>query len=429
MSTLQYIHFSIEIWGALFSLISVITVFITRHYDKAGARKLINLLICATFLMISDSIAWAFRGNIKEIGYYAVRISNYCAFFFGFLIMPLVAEYISHLISKRAEIEGLYWKYIEWVLFALGAGIISVNVFHEFIYSFDARNTYYRLNYGMLPGIIAFVGIVITLGVVLQYISYMTKFEKTAMIMFLVLPNIAVVIQTLHYGVSFTNLSLVFSILLLFISYEFDFMQYNAAKEKILAEERIRLVNQQVQPHFIFNTLSVIRHLCKNAPDEAADAINEFSGYLRSCTDFINEPDCIPAEREIDLVKHYIYLEQKRFGKSITVEYDIEETDFSVPPFAIQTNVENAIKHGLRSQQKSDGLITIRTYAQGSDNIVEIEDNGAGFDTDILKDPSRRNHVGIRNTAERLNLMCKGSIDVQSSPGEGTKVTITIPKE
>ena len=268
-----------------------------------------------------------------------------------------------------------------------------------------------------------------TLGVVLEYIRYMNKFEKAAIIMFLVLPNVAVIIQTLRYGIAFTNMALVLSILLLFVSYEFSYMQYNMEKEKMIAQERIRLVNQQVQPHFIFNTLSVIRHLCKKAPDEAAEAINEFSGYLRSCTDFLNESECIPAQRELDLVKHYIYLEQKRFGKSIEVEYDIRDEDFDIPPFAIQTNVENAIKHGLRSQSITQGLIRISTRLEKKEHIIEIEDNGVGFNTAILDDVNFKNHVGIKNTDERLRLMCKGSMLVESEPGKGTKVTIIIPKD
>ena len=429
MSTLQYVHFSIEIWGALFSLISVVSIYITRHFDRKGANKLIILMLCAMMLMLSDSLAWVFRGSVSPAGYYMVRISNFCAFFFGFLVMPLVADYVSHLIMKRADITGLYWKYIEWVLFVIGAVLLIVNVFHPFIYTFDARNTYYRLAYGMIPGAIAFVGIVMTLGVVLEYISYMNNFEKTAIIMFLVLPNIAVIVQTLRYGIAFTNMALVLSTLLLFVSYEFDYMQYNVEKEKMMAEERIRLINQQVQPHFIFNTLSVIRHLCKKAPDEAAEAINEFSGYLRNCTDFLNETECIPAERELDLVKHYIYLEKKRFGKSIDVEYDIRDEDFGIPPFAIQTSVENAIKHGLRSQNITQGVIRISTRLEKGSHIIEIEDNGTGFDPAILDDPGFKNHVGIRNTTERLHLMCGGTMEVESAPGKGTKVIIIIPEE
>ncbi len=426
MSLLQYINFSIELWGALFCLVALASVLITQGFDKKSSRMIANLMIASALLMISDSLAWMFRGHATEAGYYIVRISNYCAFFFGLLIMPLVAEYVSHLIYKGSGISGLFWEYIEWFLFIFGAVVLTVNIFHPFIYTFDDGNTYYRLTFGFLPGLLAFIGIVATLGVVLEYLKYLQKYEKFAVVTFLLLPLAAVVLQTFRYGISYANIALVISALILFFSYIADYSRYVATREKILTEERLRLVNQQIQPHFIFNTLSVIRHLCLSAPEEAAQAINEFSGYMRSCTDFLNETECIDAERELELVKHYIFLEQKRFGTSISVEYSIEDTDFLVPPFAIQTSVENAIKHGLRSSVIENGKIKISTYKDGEDHVVEIEDNGAGFDTAILKNESKF-HVGIRNTQERLKLMCGGDLRIESEPGEGTKVTMTIP--
>ncbi len=428
MTLLQYVHFSIELWGAFFCLVAVISIAIKKDFDKKGSYKLIALMLCSMLLMLSDAAAWLFRGNPSEAGYYIVRIANYCAFLFGFMTMPLVAEYLTHIISKRSGISGLYWKYIEWALFLIGTALLTVNVFHEFMYSFDERNTYYRLAFGMLPGMIAFTGIIITLGVVIEYIKYMNRFEKVAMLIYLLLPIIAVIIQTLKYGVSFTYLSLVLSALILFLSFEVNHNAYNIEKEKKLAEERIRLFNQQIQPHFLFNSLSVIKHLCRKAPEEAAVAIDEFSGYMRGCTDFMNESDCVEVERELDLVKHYIYMQKKRFGDSFSFEYDIKDTDFKIPPFAIQTNVENAIKHGLRAQAIENGFVKISTYKSGKNHVVEIEDNGIGFDTDIIKDETQTNHVGIINTTKRLSLMCNGTLDIKSAEGKGTKVIITIPE-
>ena len=427
MTVLQYVHFSIELWGAFFCLISVVGIAINREFDKKGSYKLIALMLCSMLLMLSDAMAWMFRGNPSEAGYYIVRISNFCAFFFGFLTMPLVAEYLTHIISKRSGISGLYWKYIEWALFLIGTALLVANSMHEFMYSFDERNTYYRLGLSMLPGMIAFTGIIITIGVVIEYIKYMNRFEKIAMLLYLFLPVIAVVIQMLKYGVSFTYLSIVFSALMLYFSFLVNNNAYNIEKEKKLAEERIRLFNQQIQPHFLFNSLSVIKHLCRKSPDEAAEAIDEFSGYMRGCTDFMNETDCVSAERELNLVKHYIYMQKKRFGDSISFEYDIKDTDFDIPPFAIQTSVENAIKHGLRAQAVENGYVKISTYKNGGKHIVEIEDNGIGFDTNILKDETLTNHVGIVNTTKRLRLMCDGTMDIKSDVGHGTKVTIAIP--
>ena len=427
MTILQYVHFSIELWGGFFCLIATITIGIIKDFDKKGSNKLIALLLCSMLLMVSDALAWLFRGNPSEAGYYIVRIANFSAFFFGFLSMPLVAEYLTHIISKRSGIDGLYWKYIEWALFIGGTALLVVNASNEFMYSFDARNTYYRLSFSMLPGIIAFTGISITLGVVIEYIKYMNRFEKVAVIIYLLLPIVAVIIQTFKYGVSFTYLSLVISALMLYISFVVNYNNYNIEKEKKLAEERIRLFNQQIQPHFLFNSLSVIKHLCRKSADEAAKAIDEFSAFLRSCTDFMNESECVSAERELDLVKHYIYMQQKRFGDSITFKYDIQDTEFDIPPFSIQTIVENAIKHGLRAQTVENGYVKISTYKNADQHIAEIEDNGIGFDTNEIKDDSNATHIGLINTTKRLRLMCSGSLDIKSKIGEGTKVTITIP--
>lgn len=426
MTTLQYLHFSIELWGAFFCIISAVIIGINKDFDKKGSYKLINLMLNSFVLMVCDAMAWLFRGNPSEVGYYIVRISNFAAFFFGFLTMPLVAEYLTHIIKKRSGIGGLYWKYIEWALFFIGAGMLIANTQKEFIYAFDERNTYFRLPFGILPGVIAFVGIVITLGVVAEYLKYMYTFEKVATLIYLILPVFAVVIQSFNYGVSFTYLSLVISALMLFISFEVNYTRYNTEKERKLAEERIRLFNRQIQPHFLFNSLSVIKHLCRTSAEDAADAIDEFAGYMRSSTDLMNAQECVPVSRELDLVKHYTYMQQKRFGESIKYEFDISDTDFKIPPFSIQTLVENAIEHGIRRSGIDNGIVSVKTYKNGNAHFVEISDNGMGFDTSIIEDETQSEHVGIKNTKARLRLMCRGSLDVKSKINEGTTVIIKI---
>lgn len=429
MTTLQYIHFSIELWGAFFCLVATVHISIIKNFDRTGSYKLIALMINSAVLMVSDAMAWLFRGSLTDTGYYMVRVANFAAFFFGFLSMPLVAEFITHIIKKRSGINGLYWKYIEWIIFIIGAVLLVINIFRPFIYGFDDRNTYYRLAFGVIPGCLAFVGIVITLGVVLEYISYLQPFEKIATIIYLVLPVGAVVLQTFRYGISFTYLSLVISALMMYISFEVSYSRFNTEKERKLAEERIRLFNRQIQPHFLFNSLSVIKHLCRKSPEEAAQAIDEFAGYMRSSTDLMNAENCVPVSREIDLVRHYAYMQQKRFGDSIRYEFDIQDEDFAVPPFAIQTIVENAIEHGLRPIGAENGIITVKTYCNNRDHIVEITDNGSGFDTGIIEDETQTEHVGIKNTRARLRLMCGGTLRISSKINQGTTVTITVNEE
>ena len=426
MTTLQYVHFSVELWGAFFCLIATVIIGISRNFDKKGSFRLIALMMNSVILMVSDALSWLFRGNPGETGYYVVRIANFAAFFFGFLTMPLVAEYITHIIKKRSGIEGIYWKYIEWALFGIGSILLIANTFKEFIYTFDIRNTYYRLEFGMLPGVLAFTGIVITFGVVLEYLEYLRTFEKIATLIYLILPIIAVVIQSFRYGVSFTYFSLVLSTLALFISFEVNYVRYNTEKERKLAEERIRLFNRQIQPHFIFNSLSVIKHLIRKSPEDAVNTLEEFAGYLRSSTDLMNKDECVRIEKELNLVKHYTYMQKKRFGDNIKFIFDISDIDFSIPPFAVQTMVENALEHGIRAGGIEKGVITVKTYQNGNTHIVEIADNGVGFDTGILEDDLPEEHVGIKNTTARLSLMCNGTVDIKSEAGKGTVVTMKV---
>ena len=427
MSASQHIHTSIEFWGAFFCLVSIINASIKKNYDKKATVRLVALMVCLFFLMISDGLAWMFRGHADEAGYYIVRISNFCAFFFGFLTMPLVTGYLSYIIRQRTGIKGRIWKAIEWALFLIGTILLTVNIFYEFIYSFDGQNNYYRLAYSFLPGAVAFAGIVITTGVVVEYLKYLYSFEKNATLIYLVLPLIAIVIQSLFYGVSLVYITLVISGLMLYVSYEVNYINSNIEKERKLADERIRLFNQQIQPHFLFNSLSVIKHLIRKSPDEATRTVDEFAGYLRNSTDLMNSNDCVPVSRELELVEHYLYMQKKYFGDSIAFEFDIRDTDFSVPPFSIQTNVENGLKHGLRAAVIENGKLTVRTYRSDGAHLVEIKDNGAGFDTAILNNTSSGEHVGIQNTIKRLQILCGGEMTIDSEIGKGTKVTMTIP--
>ena len=427
MQTIQYIHFSIEMWGALFSLVGALIVFLTRYFDRAGSRKLILVLLCSALLMISDGMAWLYRGNPTETGYYIDRIANFASFFFGFLIMPLAAQYVSHLIYVRTNGVRLYWEIYEWGIFLFGSVLLIINAFVPFIYTFDETNTYQRLPYFFwLPGFIALVGALITLGVAIAYHKYMMKLENAAIISFLALPIIAIILQIILYGVSFANIAIVISTVILFVSYESYFAQYLVDKEKQMNEDKLRIVNRQMHPRFVFNSLALIRHQCLSDPEAAAETINEFSAYLRSTTDLLTESECISFERELDIVRHYINIHEKRYDKRLNVQYDIRDTEFDVPPFSVQTLVENALHHGISDGQLRDGRIIISTDIIKNRHVIVVEDNGNGFDSAALeKDNSH--HVGIRNTKDRITAMCKGTMSIESAPGKGTKVTVIIP--
>lgn len=427
LSIQQYFHFSIEAWGALFSLVAFITVFFTRFFDKTGSRKLLFVLFCSFALMICDSLTWLYHGNSSGSANHLVRIAYFGAFFLGMLNMAVSAEYLSYLIYKRSNGIDLRWRYVEWFFFLLGTVFLIINLFKPYIYTFDINNNYIRLpDFFWLPDFIIFIEAAISLSVAIACIRYLLPMERVAMISYMLLPMIAIGISEFLYGDSCTNIAVVISTIILFVSYESYYAQYLVEQQKKLSEERLRLVNHQMQPHFIFNTLSLIRYQCLKSPDDAADTINDFSDYLRSTTDLMLETECISFERELDIVKNYIRIQKKRFEDDLSADYNISDTAFDVPPYAIQTMVENAVIHGIRDGNSGKGKVIVSTKKVNDQHIITIEDDGCGFDTALLH--KRTNiAVGIKNTTQRIEVMCKGTLTIESTPGAGTKVTITIP--
>ena len=180
----------------------------------------------------------------------------------------------------------------------------------------------------------------------------------------------------------------------------------------------------QIKPHFLFNTLNIIRSLITRDSKTAVEAVDHFADYLRENMTSLEHTECIPFEEELRHVENYLYIEKLRFKGHLNVEYDIHSTSFSIPPLALQVLVENAVKHGI-SPKEEPGTVTIRTSEDSECYMVLCEDDGVGFDVNRKVSKS---HVGIRNIRMRLDAMCSGSLHIDSTIGKGTMAIISIPK-
>ena len=427
MFTIQFALIAVDLLGSFLCLIAIFSILIGKTVDKKSARRLIALIACLMLMLICDVITH-FSAEAQTVqNTTVIRIVTYLTYFFGFLDMPLAAEYLTYLIESRSGIKGILWRYVEWAFFTVGVVLITVNLFTGFIYTIDEDGFFRPQNLSVLPATIAMVGIIITVGVVMLYLNYLETFEKAAFISYLLLPFIAIGTTLIRSDIELTMPAVTVSVLMLYFSYEVSSREYRIELERNLAERQITMFYHQIQPHFIFNSLAMIKHQCRTAPDKAMDTIDDFSDYLRDSTDLMSATECVSAERELDLVRHYICLQKKRF-EEIDYRVEIEDTDFAVPPFAIQTCVENSITHGLRGQTGKNSYILVKTYKNRSQHVIIIEDNGVGFDVQDLEELPAAGHVGLMNTEERIRLMCNGSMKIESEIGRGTKITMTIPE-
>ena len=203
-------------------------------------------------------------------------------------------------------------------------------------------------------------------------------------------------------------------------------LQFVREHEKaIISEQQIQIMMTQMQPHFLYNTLSTIQALCRIDPEKASDTTEKFGIYLQQNLGSINQPELIPIKKELEHTKIYADIEMIRF-KNVRVEYDIKDESFCVPALTVQPLVENAIKHGARIRK--EGVVTVRTKKTDNGHEVVISDNGCGFDT-TQQLGTDKTHIGIRNVEERVRIMCGGSVSIESRLDEGTTVTIRIPEK
>ncbi|MEG0340133.1 MAG: histidine kinase [Oscillospiraceae bacterium] len=182
----------------------------------------------------------------------------------------------------------------------------------------------------------------------------------------------------------------------------------------------------QIQPHFLYNTLTAICGLCDENPQEAKKVTAEFADYLRHNLESLTQSIPVPFEDELRHIKVYLDIEKKRFEERLNIVYDIANIDFRVPALTIQPIVENAVKHGV-VKRKNGGTVTISTRKQECYYEIIITDDGVGFDINEPQ-PDPNTHIGIQNVRDRLWSMCKGTLDIKSEEGKGTEASIKIPK-
>lgn len=193
-------------------------------------------------------------------------------------------------------------------------------------------------------------------------------------------------------------------------------------KELDLTKSELMVLRNQIQPHFIYNVLSMIRSLTRTDTEKAVQAINNFSKYLKTHIKAIQNEDMIPFEEELKNVRVYVDLAQTDYPGEIELVCDFEETDFAIPALSLEPIVENAIQHGI---SRRGGKITITTRRSDGTMTISISDNGTAK-KDITPKFTERLGVGLENTRRRLAMQCGGHMETQLTES-GCTVTISIP--
>lgn len=415
---------TVIIISLLFQLAGMLLLLLADKTTSKRNRKLVllNALIIMS-IVVSEYCAFAAQAN-------AVVPVRRVLSFYMYIARPVVIVIFMQILEKDR---------CPWILAAVNALVYFTSFFSDVAYTITPGNEFHRGPLGYTVHVISFI-LLIWCG--WKTIRKYNK-DRTAVSIFPVFLIAAVSAATCvdgwvmqRYRISCLSVIAVTASLLYYIWLHLQFEREHG--DDLLADERIKIVTSQMQPHFIYNSLSVIEAYL-NEPDRAERALERFTLFLRDNIDLLNSTECISAKKEFETVDSFLYLECERFGDKLTVVKELEDEDFSLPAFSVQILVENAVNHGIRKNKGGKGTLSLKSYATEKYHVIEIQDDGPGFDTFVLDEPhtdtagmsdiSKHAHVGIRNVRRRLEYMCGGTLEMFSGSGiEGTKAVIRIPK-
>ena len=198
-----------------------------------------------------------------------------------------------------------------------------------------------------------------------------------------------------------------------------------------LAQAELRALRAQISPHFIYNALAAVASYIHTRPEEARELLTEFAEFTRYA--FRGQTPYVSLADELHYVEKYLRLEKARFGERLQVRVAVapEVLTAVVPVLSLQPLVENAVRHGIE-QRASRGHVEIVGRDLGGDVELQVADDGAGMDGDraVAALSGAGGGIGLSNVHNRLQQTFGAGygLQVDSEPGKGTRVTMTVPK-
>lgn len=196
--------------------------------------------------------------------------------------------------------------------------------------------------------------------------------------------------------------------------------------EKAAMEAELRLVQSQMEPHFLFNTLANVRSLIDSDPRRAGEMLETFVAFLRTSLRTGRERT-VPLSQELDVVKSYLALFAMRMGERLRYMIDLPDAlrGFPIPPLLVQPLVENAVKHGLEPSINGGEVMIAAERADGKIRI-KVVDSGVG-----IRETAGGSGIGLENVRRRLAIMYgeRANLRMEERMPRGVIVTIEVPDE
>ena len=411
---------------ATFVLLVLMLISVFSNIEKRKTAYFFLWSIVSAIIPIGLSVLWYGLRLSSDTPLIIVKIVGTLVYITMFAASYAFLLYCLSFFGKSPRLN----KVIGVLMGIIGIGftiVMIVNSFNDMFFNYSVENGinlettniyFVPYIYMALAFLVEFVLLIIKRG--------MRIGEKLAFMGFVIIPGVAIVFNTIFPELSILSLTILVAFASHFLYFYVQRGLMIQKQEKELSEKQIELTISQIRQHFIYNCLSSISYLCTKDPQLAVEAIDDFSAFLRVNFSNISQNKIVPFSQELEHTMKYLKLEKMRFEDRVRVYFDIRVDNFEIPSLTLQPLVENAVKHGI-CKKAEGGTIVIRTTESEKEYLVEVIDDGVGFDPDVPPSDGRV-HVGVTNVKNRLKNMVNGRLDVYSKINNGTRMSIHIPK-
>lgn len=424
MPTITTINIAIEIFSSTLCFIFIVCILSVDTLKLKINRVFIGVLLSNIAVMLSDALAFYSIGKPQTRYYVYNYIGNFFCYIFSYVLIIVFSYYITLYFSTKTKVNKAPFRAV-LIIQCVAIALTVVALFNNMYFTIDENNIYHRESLYWLSQMLGMAGMAINAGLIIYHRKSLDKIEGLAFACYIILPVVAIIVQTLVYGLVTVYIASTITIIFIYIGIQAQQGRIIKEKELALTQSRISVMISQIQPHFLYNALASISHLCEETPT-AQEAIIKFSEYLRVNMDSLTQNNPIPFSKELEHVSQYLWLEKLRFEERLNVEFNIEAQGFMLPALSLQPIVENAVRHGI-TKKREGGTVKIEARETETSYLITVTDDGLGFNAQRLPQDGR-NHIGLQNVRARLAAMCGGALTVKSEIGIGTVAEIEIPK-
>lgn len=413
-------NYGIAVAGMMVALLGLLMSIFSRYQEEWNRRFFVILFSLLIAYVVCDLSSQA---SLILLGPHAAPLSRIAVFgesLFSSILMPMLTVYLLRCTGEDWRRNTLLNAVgMLWLVYC---GLLIVTQFTTVIYTITPDNIYRRGTWYPLLLTGPVLMMLLNLLALWRKRAKLTRQQALAFALYLLIPMGCMIVQMLSYGLLMIVIGSCVAAFCMFLFMLRDQQDRYAAQQEENARQKTSILVLQMRPHFIYNTLMTIYSLCNLDPQKARQVTMDFTDYLRKNFKAVASGNIIPFSAELEHTRAYLAVEQAQHEEMLIVEYDTQFTQFRLPPLTLQPLAENAVKHGM-NPYTGTLHVKIRTYHMDSGSVIVVEDNGPGFDVAEISD----SHTTLMNIRQRLELMCRGKMEIMPRDGGGTVVTIKIP--